>query len=124
MIRHCLGWSNKQPLMKIHALILSMFIGASTALGVVALPPATGTNIFAALQASQIHDREIAQRYYDTGQIVQLQRQTDRLEVEVVALAVGVGAVGAALILLLSRERIRETSRVQENPAKESNTSK
>ncbi len=110
--------------MMIFVLSLALILKSAAAFGVVALPPATGTNNLAALQASQIRDRETARRFCDGGQIAELQKQADRLEIEVVLLAFGLGGIVAALILLLDRDRVRELKRVPESHAKESNANK
>src|ERR1017187_4035215 len=84
--------------MKILISISTLLLATSALLGVVALPPA-GTNDLAAFQANQIH----AERYFYSGQIAQLQKQLDTLEIEFPLLAVAVGATGAALVLLAAK---------------------
>ena len=103
--------------MKIQTLVLSLLVGANTALGVVLLPPPAGTNNLAAvLQAGQI--RETAQRSFNSGQIAQLQSQVEMLQTEFLILAIAVGAAGAAVFILLAgRARIDAATGTQEDQA-------
>jgi hypothetical protein len=106
--------------MKIPIIIFSTLLLATTLFGVLALPPGTNINDLAALQASQI--REVSQRYFDSGQLDQLQKEVSLLQVEFLFLAIAVGAAGAACLLTI--RSLREAGRIREDHAKESNPNK
>ena len=104
--------------MKIHILSLFLILNTADAFGIVALPPANGTNNLAALRASQ-QLREIAKGSYAAGEITELERRLGMVEVEALFQAVALGASIACLILLLRGNRAPKTNCVQKNPAKE-----
>lgn len=105
--------------MKTLTIILTLLLGTTAVLGVIALPPANGTNDLAVLRASQ-QTRKTVERSYAAGQITELERQTNRLEIEVILLAVAVGAVGTTLILLMRpnlRYEVRSDRLVEDSQA-------
>jgi hypothetical protein len=106
----------KTPLTIIFVLLLA----AQAVFGVVALPPAAGTNNLAAPRAGQI--REISQRSFESGQLDQLQKEVSLIQAEFLFLAIAVGAAGAASVLTI--RNLREAGRNRDDHAKESNTNK
>ena len=97
-----------------------MALSANTIFGVMALPPAAGTNNLAASQASQI--REFSQRIFDSGRLDGLQKEVSLIQTEFLFLAIAVGAASAASVLAI--RNLREAGRVRKDHAEESNTSK
>jgi hypothetical protein len=109
----CPSWSNN-TFMKTLVTILTLLLASQAVFGVVVLPPAAGTNNFAAFQLSQ--------RYFESGQLDQLQKQLDLVQAEFLFLAIAVGTLCAASVITI--RSLREAGRVRKDYAEESNTNK